>query len=85
MIERCRAIYRYLRQPAKAFSCCLWFIILLWMVINLGVAFGFYDWDDAMLEERMYLKEDSARQKKHIQALQDYITDHANHTGPSFE
>jgi len=75
MIQRCRAIYGYLRQSTKVFVCCLWFIILLWVAINLGVAFGFYDWDLNMYQERKATQE-------HLGALQDYITDHA---GPSFE
>jgi len=76
MIERCRAIYWDFVYPQKRFVFCLCLLIGLWVLIPVALTWQLSKWNDAMLEERMYLKEDSARQKKQIQILQELLDRH---------
>jgi len=76
MIELWRAICRNCLYPEQGFWVIFWCVIVLWISLAPAVTWQLSNWNDAMLAERMYLKEDSARQKKHIQILQDLLDRH---------
>jgi len=82
IIERCCGkakadrIVHWWCNPEKGFWVIFVFVILFWISIPVALTWQLSNWNDAMLEERMYLKEDSARQKKHIQILQELLDRH---------
>ena len=62
--------------PQKRFFLCLCLLIGLWVLIPVALTWQLSNWNNTMLEERMYLKEDLAKQKKTIEILQDLLDRH---------
>ena len=75
-LDGCRAVCRKFIVICRGITYLqkkvVWFIVALWIVINLGVAGAFYYWDLDMIQERETLE-------KHLKVLQDFITNHSGH------
>ncbi len=76
MKNKIKSLYCNFLYPEKGFWIIFWFVIVLWVSIPAALTWQLSNWNESMLEERMYLKEDSANQKKQIQILQELLERH---------